>query len=82
VRVEIVYAMPGETLSEQLDLAAHATVADAIAACAILRNHPQIDFNVNKIGIYGKIVSPTAELKDNDRVEIYRPLLAKKNKTK
>lgn len=78
MRVEIVYATPISVFSQQLEFAEATTVANAIARSGLLRAHPEIDFQVNKIGIYGKLVTASAMLKDNDRIEIYRPLLAVK----
>ena len=35
-----------------------------------------IDLENAKFGIYGKVVAPTQALREGDRVEIYRPLIA------
>lgn len=78
MRVEIVYALPGDVFMEQLELPEQTTVQHAIASSTLLQSHPEIDFDLNKIGIYGKLVSANAVLKDNDRIEIYRPLTAAK----
>jgi putative ubiquitin-RnfH superfamily antitoxin RatB of RatAB toxin-antitoxin module len=80
MRVEIVYATPISVFSQQLELAEATTVAEAIARSSLLQAHPEIDFQVNKIGIFGKLVASSALLKDHDRIEIYRPLLAVKKK--
>ena len=82
MRVEIVYATPVKVFSEQLELSEPMTVHDAIACSTLMQSHPEIDFTINKIGIYGKLVSASAVLKDNDRIEIYRPLIATKKVVK
>ena len=41
-----------------------------------MRRFPDLDPAHGPIGIFGRVVAPDALLKDGDRVEIYRPLLA------
>ena len=38
--------------------------------------YPEIDLKHNKLGIYGKLCKADTLLRDRDRVEIYRPLIA------
>jgi len=40
----------------------------------LLQRLPQID--IERVGVWGRPVSPQTLLRDHDRVEIYRPLLA------
>jgi putative ubiquitin-RnfH superfamily antitoxin RatB of RatAB toxin-antitoxin module len=77
MKVEIIYANTDTIYSEQVEMPEHSTVQNTIACSMLLQSHPEIDFNVNKIGIYGKLVSSDAIVKDNDRIEIYRPLKAR-----
>ncbi|WP_322013919.1 RnfH family protein [Paraburkholderia sp. J12] len=73
--VDVCYALPdGQTLIP-VELAPGATVRQAIDASGILRQHPEIDLEKLKVGIYGKIKPLDAVLADHDRVEIYRPLI-------
>ncbi|HNN85792.1 MAG TPA: RnfH family protein, partial [Accumulibacter sp.] len=37
---------------------------------------PEIDLTKNKVGIFAKLTKLDAVLRDHDRIEIYRPLLA------
>jgi len=76
INIEVVYALPGEqTLLEQ-QVASGTTVAEAIDACGILNKFPDIDLSKNKLGIFGKLTKADAVLRDKDRIEIYRPLIA------
>ncbi len=76
INIEVVYALPGEqTLLEQ-QVASGTTVAEAIDACGILKKFPDIDLSKNKLGIFGKLTKADAVLRDKDRIEIYRPLIA------
>ena len=43
---------------------------------AYYSNFTDIDLRNNKIGIFSRPVKLTDQLKDGDRIEIYRPLLA------
>ena len=52
------------------------TVRDAIERSGLVREYPEIDLGVNKVGIYGKLVKLDQVLTSGDRVEIYRPLIA------
>lgn len=76
INVEVVYALPHEQLLLKLKLREGATVAEAISASGIIDRHPEIDIARSKLGIYGKLTKPDAVLRDRDRVEIYRPLIA------
>lgn len=76
INVEVVYALPHEQLLLKLKLREGATVTEAISASGIIDRHPEIDLARSKLGIYGKLTKPDAVLRDRDRVEIYRPLIA------
>lgn len=52
------------------------TLADAIERSGILARFPEIDLEVNKVGIFGKVAKPEQVLASGDRVEIYPPLIA------
>ncbi len=74
MRVEVVYALPQRQERVSLELAPESTVLDAIQASGLLQRLPQID--IERVGVWGRPVSPQTLLRDRDRVEIYRPLLA------
>ena len=76
IQVEVVYAQPENQDVIKLSLPADSTVAQAIEASGLLTKHPEIDLAKNKLGIYAKLVKPDTALRDRDRVEIYRPLIA------
>jgi putative ubiquitin-RnfH superfamily antitoxin RatB of RatAB toxin-antitoxin module len=76
IKVEVVYALPNEQTLLTQQVAAGATVTEAIQACGILEKYPQIDLATNKLGVFGKLVKADTVLRDRDRIEIYRPLIA------
>jgi len=49
--------------------------ARCVAARGVLARHAEIDLAQQRIGIWGRLRSLEAPLRDQDRVEIYRPLL-------
>jgi putative ubiquitin-RnfH superfamily antitoxin RatB of RatAB toxin-antitoxin module len=76
INIEVIYALPHEQVLLKVRAAQGATVAEAIRLSGILEKHPEIDLSKNKLGIYGKLSKADAILRDKDRVEIYRPLIA------
>lgn len=76
ITVEVVYALPQRQELVRLTLPGGSTVQQAIEASGLVQKHPDIDFARNKVGVFGKLSKPDAPLRDRDRVEIYRPLIA------
>jgi putative ubiquitin-RnfH superfamily antitoxin RatB of RatAB toxin-antitoxin module len=76
IRVEVVYALRESQDVIGLNLPAGSTAGQAIEASGLLAKHPEIDLAKNKLGIYAKLARVDTALRDRDRVEIYRPLIA------
>ncbi|RIX49621.1 MAG: RnfH family protein [Rhodocyclales bacterium GT-UBC] len=76
LNVEVCYAQAGRQELVKVKLPAGATLLQALEASGLLEKHPEIDLKKNKFGIYAKLSKPDALLRDKDRVEIYRPLIA------
>ena len=76
ITVEVVYATPERQEIASISLPEGSTVEQAIAASGLLARHPEIDLTKNKLGIYAKLAKIDTPLRDRDRVEIYRPLIA------
>lgn len=76
ITVEVAYALPQEQVVLSLSVAPGATIQQAIEQSGILKKFPDIDLTRNKLGIFGKLSKPDTVLRDRDRVEIYRPLIA------
>jgi len=74
--VEIAYALPEQQVIIPVKLTEGMTAETAIKQSGILDKFPEIDLNVNKIGLFGKLNKLDVELRHLDRVEIYRPLIA------
>jgi uncharacterized protein len=74
MRVEVIYALAQKQERVLVDLPPGSAVQDALQASGLLQRLPQIEFG--RLGVWGKPVTPETRLRDRDRVEIYRPLIA------
>lgn len=76
IHVDVVYALPQRQEAISLVLPAGSTVQQALDASGLATKYPEIDLTQNRLGIYAKLVKLDTPLRDHDRVEIYRPLIA------
>ena len=76
INIEVVYALKDQQMVIPLQVKEGTTLEEAITRSGILHQFPEIDLNQNKVGIFGKISKKDQILRDRDRVEIYRPLIA------
>ena len=76
ITVEVAYALPKQQLIIPVHIPPQANAEAAIQASGILTKFPEIDLTVNQIGIFGKLTKLDTPLRNLDRVEIYRPLIA------
>jgi putative ubiquitin-RnfH superfamily antitoxin RatB of RatAB toxin-antitoxin module len=76
INVEVVYALPEEQTLFSVQAPAEATTRDVIIQSGVLDLHPELDLNTMDIGIFGKLTSLKQKVRDRDRIEIYRPLIA------
>jgi putative ubiquitin-RnfH superfamily antitoxin RatB of RatAB toxin-antitoxin module len=76
IQVEVVLAMPERQELVALEVATGSTVADAIIRSGLAEMFEGFELDLAKVGIFGQKASPEQVLRDGDRVEIYRPLIA------
>jgi putative ubiquitin-RnfH superfamily antitoxin RatB of RatAB toxin-antitoxin module len=76
IYVELVYALPAEQILLKSEVPKGTTIADAVKLSGILDKFPEIDLEKGKFGIFGKLSKIDTVLREKDRVEIYRPLIA------
>ena len=76
IRVEVAYAKADEQLIIPLEVPQGTNVQQAIEKSNILRLFSEIDLTQNKVGIFSKICMLTTLLREGDRIEIYRSLIA------
>lgn len=76
IRVEVLYATRERQWVVPLDLPAGTTVMQAIERSGLDLRIPGLVVDSASIGIFGRLVEPDTRLREGDRVEIYRPLIA------
>jgi len=76
IHIEVAYALPEKQVIIPLEVAIGTTIEQAIQASGILIVFPDIDLSVNKVGVFSKIGTLDQVLREKDRVEIYRKLIA------
>lgn len=76
ISVEVAYARPDIQVILPLDVPTGTTVAQALIQSGIQERFPEIALDQVKVGVFGKLTRLDTVLRERDRVEIYRPLLA------
>jgi len=75
-RVEVAYATPARQEVIEVSVRPGATVEQVIRASGMLARFPEIDLTLQRVGIFGETARLRDAVRDGDRVEIYRPLVA------
>jgi putative ubiquitin-RnfH superfamily antitoxin RatB of RatAB toxin-antitoxin module len=73
--VSLCYATPAIELLRELEVAPGTTIEAALAASGVLAELG-IDLATHPVGIYGKKKPLDTVLRERDRIELYRPLVA------
>ncbi|RTL58022.1 MAG: RnfH family protein [Rhodocyclaceae bacterium] len=76
INVEVIYALPQRQELVTVKLPEGSTLQQAVEASGLLAKYPEIDLTKGRFGIFAKLSKLDALVRDRDRVEIYRPLLA------
>ena len=74
--VEVAYARPERQMIIRLKVAAGTTAGQAVRQSGILEQFDDIDPAQMARGIFSRAISEETVLREHDRVEIYRPLIA------
>lgn len=76
LQVEVAYARPDKQEILPVQVPEGTTAVDAVKLSGIVSIFPEIDTETIDMGIFGKAIKKPAnhELRDGDRVELYRPL--------
>lgn len=74
--IEVVYGTPTRQEIISCIVEPNTTIEQAILASGIVDEFPEIDLAVNNVGIWNRAAKLTDIVKDLDRIEVYRPLLA------
>ncbi|MEY4265765.1 MAG: hypothetical protein RIS90_300 [Pseudomonadota bacterium] len=75
IAVTVVYSPGPRQVSEwTLSLAPPCTVQQALQASGLAQAYPGLDLAACPVGVWGRKASLAQALRDQDRVELYRPL--------
>ena len=80
--VEVAYALPDKQSLISLEVEEGTTIKEAIQASGVLDTYDQIDLTRDKVGIFSKFATLETVLREKDRIEIYRPLIADPKKVR
>ena len=80
--VEVAYALPDKQSLISLEVEEGTTIKEAIEASGVLDTYDQIDLTRDKVGIFSKFATLDTVLREKDRIEIYRPLIADPKKVR
>ncbi|MBN2905380.1 MAG: RnfH family protein [Rhodobacteraceae bacterium] len=72
--VSVAFAKPTAQVWKNIDVPEGTTVRGAIEHSGLLGQFPEIDLEINKVGIFGSLAKLDKPVKEGDRVEIYRPI--------
>ncbi|MBP7970390.1 MAG: RnfH family protein [Aquaspirillum sp.] len=76
IQIEVVYAKQEQQALLKLMVEEGTTAQQAVEQSGILQQFPEIDPTQLKLGIFSKAIKSETVLRERDRVEIYRPLIA------
>ena len=76
IGVEVAYALPERQSVLRIKVPVGTTAEQAVHRSGLLERYPELDLSGSKLGIFAKVIPPQRELREGDRVEIYRPLIA------
>ena len=76
ITIELIFPLPDEQELLTIQVPNATTIEQAIELSGILQKYPEIDLKTNKVGIFSKVSKLNTELREGDRIEIYRPLIA------
>jgi len=77
LRVEVAFAGPQLQKIVELEVDQGTTVFEAAERSGLEKVFPEINYEEIDMGLFGKVVKAprTEQLRDGDRVELYRPLI-------
>lgn len=76
INIEVAYALPERYYLKKLQVEENSLIQMAIMQSGVLQKYKEIDLRENKVGIFSRPVKLTDKVKEGDRIEIYRPLIA------
>lgn len=75
ISIEVACATPDKQRLIKLEVPQGTSAREAIELSGIEKEFPQLDIPNSAIGVFGEVVKEDHPLKQDDRVEVYRPLI-------
>ena len=82
INIEVAYAMPESQVLLDITVPLGTTAMQAVEQSGMLQQFPEIDLATSKLGIFARVLGTQGtpepkmyEVREGDRVEIYRPLI-------
>lgn len=76
INIEVVYGLPEKQSLLSVKVAPGSSVLQAIEASGIQKIYTDINLKENKVGVWNRTCKLSDILREGDRVEIYRPMIA------
>jgi len=76
VQVYVCYAHAQREWIRPMQVKPGTTIGEAIEQSGVLQDFPEINLTTQPVGIYAKKKTLDTVLRERDRIEIYRPLVA------
>ncbi|MEG3753180.1 RnfH family protein [Psychromonas arctica] len=76
IDIEVVYGLPHKQVLLSLKVPTGTTIEHAIKLSGIVKHFPEIIPSEATVGIFSKPEKLESTVKQGDRIEIYRPLIA------
>lgn len=73
-KIEVVYCAPTGPERQVVEVVEGTTINDALKRARFLERFRDIDLSVNRVGVFGNLVTLQTQLRPGDRVEVYRPI--------
>ena len=80
--VEVAYAIANKQSLISIEVENGTTLKEAVLASGILDTYKEIDLYKDRVGIFSKFATLETILREKDRVEIYRTLIADPKKVR
>jgi putative ubiquitin-RnfH superfamily antitoxin RatB of RatAB toxin-antitoxin module len=74
INVEVAYAKPEKQTLLTVSLFENCTIAEAIVQSGILKQFSELHLEFLNVGVFSTTCTLERNVKDGDRIEIYRPL--------
>lgn len=75
-KIEVIYATLESQELLSLIVEENSSIQDCIEQSGILAQYPEIDLDVLKVGVFSQVKPLSHVVREGDRIEIYRQLIA------